>query len=605
MSETPTGEGEARIRRALLVSLAIAGVVALGIVVVVLANRDGDATDVPDDLAPAGPVLPTAQPVSVPRIVFTEVSEEAGIDFEHVTGAYGERLLPETMGGGVAFLDYDNDGDQDLLLVDSGEWSWRGDGRAQEALRLFRNRGDGVFDDVSSEAGLEASLYGMGVAIGDYDADGHVDVFVTAVGRNLLLRNRDGVAFEDVTADTGVPGAEDAWSTGAAFFDADGDGDLDLFVCNYVGWSPDIDRAVDFRLTGIGRAYGPPTDFPGTDSYLYRNDGGVFTDVSADAGIHVANPSTGAPVGKGLAVLPVDLDDDGHLDLVVANDTVRNFVFHNQGGGRFQEVGIDTGLAFDNTGSATGAMGVDALRFGGGTLLGVAIGNFANEMSSFYVTRTGENVFSDDAIVTGIGAPSRRALTFGLAFVDADLDGRLDLIAANGHVEPEIQRVQASQSYAQPAQLFWNCGTECPRRFVLADDIGDLGTPRVGRGLAYADIDNDGDLDLALTQAGGRFALLRNDQAFGHSWVRFTLRGTGDNLAAIGARIVVTAAGRQQTRTVMPTRSYLSQVELPVTFGVGDAAVVARVDVAWPDGGRDSWTELAVNRGHVLSRGGP
>ena len=604
MSETPPGEGEARIRRALLVSLAIAGVVALGIVVVVLANRDGDATDVTDDLAPAGPVLPTAQPISVPRIVFTEVSEEAGIDFEHVTGAYGERLLPETMGGGVAFLDYDNDGDQDLLLVDSGEWPWRGDSAARGALRLFRNRGDGVFDDVSSEAGLEADLYGMGVAIGDYDADGHVDVFVTAVGRNLLLRNRDGVAFEDVTADTGVPGAEDAWSTGAAFFDGDGDGDLDLFVCNYVGWSPDIDRAVDFRLTGIGRAYGPPTDFPGTDSYLYRNDGGVFTDVSAEAGIHVANPSTGAPVGKGLAVLPVDLDDDGHLDLVVANDTVRNFVFHNQGGGRFQEVGIDTGLAFDNTGSATGAMGVDALRFGGGTLLGVAIGNFANEMSSFYVTRTGENVFSDDAIVTGIGAPSRRALTFGLAFVDADLDGRLDLVAANGHVEPEIQRVQASQSYAQPAQLFWNCGTDCPRRFVLADDIGDLGTPRVGRGLAYADIDNDGDLDLALTQAGGRFALLRNDQDLGHSWVRFTLRGTGDNLAAIGARIVVTAAGRQQTRTVMPTRSYLSQVELPVTFGMGDAVVVERVDVTWPDGGRDSWGELAVNRGHVFSRGG-
>ena len=605
MSGTPTGEGEARIRRALLVSLAIAGVVALGIVVVVLANRNGDSTDVPDDLAPAGPVLPTAQPVAVPRVVFTEVSEQAGVDFEHVTGAYGERLLPETMGGGVAFLDYDNDGDQDLLLVDSGEWAWRGDDAARGTLRLYRNRGDGVFDDVSADAGLEAHLYGMGVAVGDYDADGHVDVFVTAVGRNLLLRNRAGVAFEDVTADTGVAGAEGAWSTGAAFFDADDDGDLDLFVCNYVGWSPDIDRAVDFRLTGIGRAYGPPTDFPGTDSYLYRNDDGMFTDVSAESGIHVANVSTGAPVGKGLAVLPVDLDDDGRLDLVVANDTVRNFVFRNQGGGRFQEAGIDTGLAFDNTGSATGAMGVDALHYEGGALLGVAIGNFANEMSSFYVTRAGESVFSDDAIVTGIGAPSRRALTFGLAFVDVDLDGRLDLVAANGHVEPEIQRVQASQSYAQPAQLFWNCGTDCPRRFVLADDIGDLGTPRVGRGLAYADIDIDGDLDLALTQAGGRFALLRNDQDLGHGWVRFTLLGNGDNPDAIGARITVAAGELRQTRTVMPTRSYLSQVELPVTFGVGDAAVVERVDVTWPDGGRDSWRELAANRGHVLRRGGP
>ncbi len=603
MSETRPGEGEARIRRALLASLAIAGVVALGIVIVVLANRGGEVTDGAADLAPAGPVLPTQLPVAVPGIVFTEVAREAGIAFEHVTGAYGERLLPETMGGGVAFLDFDNDGDQDLLLVDSGEWPWRGHGAAEGALRLFRNRGDGVFDDVSADVGLGASLYGMGVAVGDYDADGHVDIFVTAVGRNLLLRNRDGVAFEDVTANTGVAGAEDAWSTGAAFFDADGDGDLDLFVCNYVGWSPDIDRAVDFRLTGIGRAYGPPTDFPGTDSYLYRNDGAVFADVSADAGIQVANPSTGAPVGKGLAVLPVDLDDDGRLDLVVANDTVRNFVFHNQGGGRFQEVGIDTGLAFDNTGSATGAMGVDALRYEDGALLGVAIGNFANEMSSFYVTRAGMNAFSDDAIVAGIGAPSRRALTFGLAFLDADLDGRLDLVAANGHVEPEIQRVQASQTYAQPAQLFWNCGADCTRRFVLADDIGDLGAPRVGRGLAYADIDGDGDLDLALTQAGARFALLRNDQDLGHNWVRFTLRAAGANRDAIGAEITVTADGRRQTRTVMPTRSYLSQVALPVTFGLGDAAVVQRVDITWPDGGRDSWTDMAVNRGHVLNQG--
>ena len=604
MSETPPGEGEARIRRALLVSLGIASAVALGIVVVVLASRDEDGAETPEDLAPDGPVLPTARAVAVPRIVFTDVARPAGIDFQHVTGAYGERLLPETMGGGVAFLDHDNDGDQDLLLVDSGVWPWRGEGAAQRTLRLFRNRGDGLFDEVSAEAGLDQSLYGMGVAVGDYDADGHVDVFVTAVGHNLLLRNRDGLAFEDVTAATGVGGAANAWSTGAAFFDADGDDDLDLFVCNYVGWSPEIDRAVDFRLTGIGRAYGPPTDFPGTDSYLYRNDGGIFTDVSADAGIQVANPSTGAPVGKGLAVLPVDLDDDGRLDLVLANDTVRNFVFHNQGGGRFQEVGIDTGLAFDNTGSATGAMGVDALRYDGDALLGIAIGNFANEMSSFYVTRPGESVFSDDAIVAGIGAPSRRALTFGLAFVDADLDGRRDLIAANGHVEPEIQRVQASQTYAQPAQLFWNCGPDCPRRFVLADDIGDLATPRIGRGLAYADIDGDGDLDLALTQAGGRFALLRNDQNHGHNWARFTLRGNGANPNAIGARITITAAGLKQTRTVMPTRSYLSQVELPITIGLGNATVVQQVDVTWPDGVRDSWTGLAINRSHVLDRGG-
>ena len=590
--------GEARIRRALVISLAVAAVAAAAIIVLVLMRAD-DRAETASDLVPVGPALPSTRTVEAPRIVFTDVAAEAGIDFSHVSGAYGERLLPETMGGGVAFLDYDSDGDQDLLLVDSSHWPWREAASTGGSLRLYRNRGEGRFDDASVAAGLDTRFYGMGVAVGDYDADGRADLFVTAVGRNRLLRNVDGKRFEDATADAGVGGAEDAWSTGAAFFDADGDGDLDLFVCNYVGWSPEIDRAVDFRLTGIGRAYGPPTDFPGTDSYLYRNDGGVFTDVSTEAGVEVANPSTGAPVGKALAVHPVDVDDDGLLDLIVANDTVRNFVFLNQGEGRFREVGIDTGLAFDTTGSATGAMGVDALRFGE-AMLGVAIGNFANEMSSFYVKRGQERVFSDDAIVAGIGAPSRRALTFGLVFMDADLDGHLDLVAANGHVEPEIQRVQASQSYAQPAQLFWNCGADCPKRFILADATGDLAAPRVGRGLAYADIDNDGDLDLALTQAGGRFALLRNDQTLGHNWIRLQLQATGANPRAIGARITVSADERQQTRAIMPSRSYLSQVETPVTFGIGHAQVLTQVEVTWPDGSTQTWRDLPTNRSHLL-----
>ena len=595
--------GEARIRRALLISLAVAGLAAAVVAVLVLGSRE-DGAEAPMDAAPTGAVLPRVRTVEVPRIFFTDVATEAGIDFEHESGAYGERLLPETMGGGVAFLDYDNDGDQDLLLVNSGHWPWRTAARTGGSLRLYSNRGDGKFDDVSVAAGLDMRFYGMGVAVGDYDADGYADLFVTAVGRNRLLRNIDGARFEDATSDAAVAGADDAWSTGAAFFDADGDGDLDLFVCNYVGWSPEIDRSVDFRLTGIGRAYGPPTDFPGTDSLLYRNDGGVFADVSAEAGIRVANASTGAPVGKALAVHPVDVDDDGRLDLVVANDTVRNFVFLNQGGGRFREAGIDTGLAFDTTGSATGAMGVDALRFGDARL-GVAIGNFANEMSSFYVKRTGESVFSDDAIVAGIGAPSRRALTFGMVFMDADLDGHLDLAAANGHVEPEIQRVQASQSYAQPAHMFWNCGGDCAKRFVLADATGDLGTPRVGRGLAYADIDADGDLDLALTQAGGRFALLRNDQTLGHNWIRLQLRAAGANPRAIGARITVEAGGHRRTRTVMPSRSYLSQVELPLTFGIGNAEVVSSVEVTWPDGTTESLTDLPINHPHILTQPTP
>ena len=538
---------------------------------------------------------------AAPALPFTDITASAGIDFVHENGAYGERLLPETMGGGVAFFDYDNDGDADLLLVNST--TWPGQPPVAATSRLYRNRGNGRFDDVTADAGLALQLYGMGVAAGDYDGDGFVDLFVTAVGENRLLRNVAGERFVDETAAAGVAGSADAFSTGAAFLDYDRDGDLDLFVCNYVAWSPSIDRAVDFRLTGIGRAYGPPTDFPGTSSQLYRNNGGKFQDVSADAGIEVANAATGEPAGKALAVLPLDFDGDGWLDLAVANDTVRNFLFHNQSDGTFRETGVATGFAFDPTGSATGAMGMDAARYANDAKLGIAIGNFANEMSSFYVVRPNETVFTDDAIVAGIGAPSRRTLTFGLAFLDADLDGRLDLLAANGHVEPEIGRVQASQRYAQPAQLFWNCGVECGGGFALAAETGDLAAPRVGRGAAYADIDGDGDLDLALTQPGRRAVLLRNDQALGNNWLRVALRMRTANRHAIGATVAVMVGEERQLRTVMPSRSYLAQVELPLTFGLGNASRVERLEVQWPDGSMETWMDLAVGQTHILAAG--
>lgn len=596
-----THAGEARIRRALWWSLAIV-VVLGGALAGFLLLRGGAPAETPAAL-PAVPAPPTVSTdAAAPALPFADVTAAAGIDFVHHSGAYGERLLPETMGGGVAFLDYDNDGDQDLLLVDSAAWPWR-DARPAAGSRLYRNRGDGVFDDVSAAAGVDAPLYGMGVAVGDYDGDGRVDVYLTAVGRNRLLRNLGGERFADVTEAAGVGGAEEDWSTSAAFFDGDGDGDLDLFVCNYVAWSPGIDREVDFRLTGVGRAYGPPTDFPGADSTLYRNDGGVFVDVSEEAGLQVRHPTTGAPVGKALAVRPLDVNGDGRLDLAVANDTVGNFLFVNQGDGRFRESGASAGFAFDTSGAATGAMGIDAARYANDGRVAVAIGNFANEMSSFYVQRPGESLFSDDAVVAGIGAPSRRALTFGLLFADVDLDGAADLIAANGHVEPEINRVQASQRYAQPAQLFWNCGAACDWRFAAADQVGDLATPLVGRGAAYADIDNDGDLDFAITQVGGRPALLRNDQRAGHHWVRLRLAAAPPNRDAIGAVATVYTGDATQTRMVMPARSYLAQVELPLTFGLGAAARVDEVTVRWPDGNVERWRDLAANRSHMLQAG--
>ena len=598
-----SADGADRIRRALRVSLLIGFVLAaLAGTTVWLASRSGDP-DVVDEHEVVGPTARQPAGPMLPTLLFTDITSQAGIDFVHESGAYGERLLPETMGGGVAFLDYDNDGDQDLLFVNSAAWPWRPAPESPATSALYRNRGDGSFEDVSETTDMALVLFGMGVATGDYDGDGFIDVFITAVGENRLMRNVDGQRFVDVTREMGVAGSADAWSTSAAFLDIEGDGDLDLFVCNYVAWSPDIDREVDYRLTGIGRAYGPPTDFPGTDSYLYEYDDGVFTDVSAQAGIQVANPSTGQPVGKALAVLPRDVNGDSLVDVVVANDTVRNFLFLNVGDGRFREAGIDTGLAFDAGGAATGAMGIDAARFDNDGKLAVAIGNFANEMSSFYVARPGEGLFSDDAIVSGVGAPSRRALTFGVFFFDADLDGRLDLLAANGHVEPEIQRVQASQSYAQPGQLFWNCGPACARRYVLVGDVGNLAAPRVGRGAAYADIDGDGDLDVAITQTGRRAVLLRNDQTTRHHWVRVKLTSDSANTNAVGAVVTATTSGQRQVRVVNAARSYLSQVELPLTFGLGDAAQVDELTVRWPSGSEQTWGTLEADHMIVLREG--
>ncbi len=556
----------------------------------------------------AAPARPVTQAINAqatpPEVRFTDITREAGIGFVHVNGAKGRRFLPETMGSGAAFLDYDNDGDQDLFLVNSDLWPEdRTPGAVRPSSVLYANDGRGGFTDVTEAVGLTEPIYGMGVAVGDFDGDGWVDLFVSTLGPDRLYRNDRG-RFVDVTATAGVAGGPEDWSTAAGFFDADGDGDLDLFVGRYVRWSQAIDLEVDFRLTGIGRAYGPPTGYGGSDSALYFNQGdGTFLDASAEAGIRVPNPATGRPMGKALALAITDLDDDTRPDILVANDTVQNFVFRNLGAGHFAEQGVEWGLAFDRNGKATGAMGLDWARYRNDSALALAIGNFANEMTSFYVSAaTLEDQppqFSDDAILDGIGPASRLALSFGTLFLDYDLDGRQDLLQANGHLEAEIARVQPSQHYAQPPLLFWNCGDACPATFVPLDPeaSGDLGRPLVGRGATYADIDADGDLDLLITQNGRAPALLRNDQARGHHWLRLRLQSpAGLNRDAIGARVQVHAGGQTQTREVMPTRGYLSQVELPLTFGLGSANRVDGVDIQWPDGTRQELGPQGVDR---------
>ncbi|MEN8131729.1 MAG: CRTAC1 family protein [Pseudomonadota bacterium] len=570
-------------------------IIALG----VLLYRGDDGEQIVEERAVEGPkVVEYPLQVQPPVVRFTDITEKAGIDFVHVNGAYGDKLLPETMGGGVAFLDYDKDGDQDLLLVNSRYWSGHvPPGAATPTMALYRNDGTGHFEDVTVGSGLDRGFYGMGVAVGDYDNDSQVDVFITAVGENHLFRNNSGV-FEEVTASAGVGGRASDWSTSAAFIDVDNDADLDLFVGNYVQWSKEVDFQIDFRLTGIGRAYGPPTTFAGSYPYLYLNDGeGRFSDVSAAAGIQVNNPATGEPMAKSLGVMPVDIDGDGWMDLFVANDTVQNFFFYNQGDGHFQEQGVVFGLAFDRNGSATGAMGADASFYRNDADLGLAVGNFANEMTSLYVSQGDPTLYADEAIGDGIGPASRRALTFGLFFFDYDLDGRLDLMQANGHLEEEINLVQPSQHYAQPAQLFWNCGADCPAQFVevAAGQSGDLNTSLVGRGASFADIDGDGDLDVVITQVGRRPLLLRNDQSLGHHWLRVKPVGRTVNRDGIGTWIEVVTEDRTQRRQVMPTRGYLSQVQLPVTFGLGKAQGIEVVRMRWPDGSVQELKDVAVD----------
>jgi hypothetical protein len=580
--------------------LVIAGVALIVVVGLWLSRTEEPAREVlTKDVGQVSDLVQATE--AMPTVEFVDITREAGIDFVHTNGAVGLKLLPESMGSGAAFFDPDGDGDPDLLLVNATHWP-DSPQAAPSTMALYRNDGAGRFVDATEASGLDATLYGVGVAAGDIDNDGDPDLYVTALGENRLYRNDDG-RFVDVTASAGVAGEQRDWSSSAGFFDYDNDGDLDLFVCNYVRWSKEIDLELNFTLNGRDRAYGPPTSYEGSHPYLYRNEGGGrFTDVSAEAGVRVNNPLTGRPMAKALAVVFADLDLDGFIDIFVANDTVQNFLYRNLGDGTFKEMGATAGVGFDGAGNATGAMGIDVAHHRNDHQLALAIANFANEMSSLYVSQRGGPQFTDEAAGEGVGAPSRRHLSFGLFFFDYDLDGRVDLLQANGHLEDEINQVQASQHYRQPVQLFWNGGPEARSCFaeVPPDRLGDLSRPLVGRGAAFADIDADGDQDVLLTQAGDAPVLLRNDQALGHHWLRVRLEGRRSNRDAIGAWVEVEAADLAQRRQVMPTRSYLSQVERTLTFGLGERDAVDAVRVTWPGGSVQDVGPLAVDAVHTL-----
>ncbi len=545
----------------------------------------------------------------IPNITFTDVTALSGLQFDHENGARGEKLLPETMGGGCAFLDYDNDGDQDILLINSEPWGDVDPDMPEATSKLYQNDGQGRYTDVSEQTGLNIQMYGMGCAVADYDNDGDVDIFISALGANRLLRNDNGV-FVDQTEMSGLSGDTGSWSTSCAWFDMENDGDLDLFVCSYITWSKEIDVSQGFSLVGVGRAYGPPTSFGGSFSQLYENKGdGTFEDISQQAGIQVTNKDQeGVAVGKSLGVIPVDVNLDGLLDLVVSNDTVRNFMFINQGDQTFEETGVLAGIAFDPNGNARGAMGIDAANFRNDECLGIGIGNFANEMSALYVCEGATLSFVDEAISTGFGPQTRSDLTFGMFFFDFDLDGRLDIFGANGHLEEEINKVQESQFYEQAPQLFWNAGFDYDTEFIRMDE-SNLGEefflPLVGRGATYADIDGDGDLDVLITTSGRKPRLLRNDQGLGNAWLRVALRGTVDNRQGIGATVTLRHGEAVQRRLMMPSKSYLSQTEVVLTFGLGKGADAVEIEVLWPNGQTQLVTSSELNQQIVVEQSTP
>lgn len=519
-----------------------------------------------------------------------DVTRQAGIAFEHNSGAYGGKLLPETLGSGCAFLDYDADGWEDILLINSMDWPGRK--KQRTTMRLYRNNRNGTFADVTRSAGLDVEMYGMGVAVGDYNNDGFADILVTCVGQNRLFRNTGKGTFVDETRKCGLFGRQ-AFSTSALWFDYDRDGLLDLFVCNYVRWSPEHD--VFCSLDGKHKSYCTPEAYRGDTCWLFHNRGdGTFEDVTATSGIFDSS-------SKSLGVTMLDYDGDGWPDLLVANDTQPNKLYKNLGNGKFKDVAVEAGLAFSADGKARAGMGLDAADFENSGRAGVAITNFDNEMIGLY-REVRPGTYDDISIAAGVGLPSKNSLGFGCAFLDADLDGKLDLAVANGHIDETVRNIRGNVGYAQPAQLFLNQGSG---KFVdvAAELGGSFASPKVGRGLAYGDFDGDGDLDILLTTNNGPAYLYRNDQEAGNHGIRFRLKGTKSNRDAIGAVVRIFCGGESQMRMVRGGSSYLSQSELPVTFGVGRRDRIERTIVEWPSGRKEEFKDLAAGKLYQVIEG--
>ncbi|MEO6724871.1 MAG: CRTAC1 family protein [Blastocatellia bacterium] len=540
----------------------------------------------PSPLASALPPLPD----KFAPVEFADVTAQTGIKFRHNNGAYGKKYLPETNGSGGAFLDFDNDGWQDILLINSTDFE-DAPKKRKTTMALYHNNQNGTFTDVTAAAGLAKPMYGMGVAIGDYDNDGWDDVFVTALGENKLFRNLSNGKFADVTAKAGL-NTPPQFSTSAAWVDYDKDGKLDLFVCNYVDWT--IEKDVDCKLDGTNKSYCTPEKYEGQKSRLYHNTGGKFVDVTEKAGI------TETPLGKAMGVAILDYNKDGWPDIFIANDTQPNKLYKNNGNATFTDEAVTAGVAFSEEGKARGGMGTDFADIDGSGFPSIIVGNFSNEGLALFRNQ-GKGLFSDDGPASNLGRDTMLSLTFGAFFFDYDLDGLPDIFMANGHVADDINKVQPKITYSMRPQLFHNDGK---RKFTERKAGKPFARAIVARGAAYGDFDNDGDLDVLVTTNGGPAYLLRNDGGNQARFAKFKTIGAATNKDGIGARVTVFLPdGTKQWQVVHSGSSYCSQSELPLTFGLGRSDKIDRVEVEWPSGKVDKIAGLTANQLYIVKEG--
>ena len=522
------------------------------------------------------------------QVTFRDITRAAGINFVHNNAAAGKKFLPETMGPGCAFIDYDNDGYPDILIMNGKDWA---PGGRPATMKLYHDNGNGTFTDVTAKAGLAIPLFGLGVSVGDYDNDGFDDIFITALGQSHLFHNSGNGTFTDVTRAAGLWGPEE-FSTSAAWVDYDRDGKLDLVVGNYVQWSEKTD--IWCTLDGSKKSYCTPEAYKGASVRLWHNLGnGKFEDATAKAGLY-------DPTSKTLGIAVADVNGDGWSDLVLANDTQPNKLYLNTGKGTFSEKGVSAGIGFSEDGVARAGMGVDVADYDRSGKASIIIGNFSNQMMALYHNE-GNALFVDEAPRSDVGRKSLLTLGFACFFFDYDNDGWLDIFVANGHIENEIEKIQKRVKYAQPSHLFHNMGGG---KFVEATaEVGrDLGIPRVARGAAYADIDNRGYLDILVTTNGGPAVLLQNSGGANKS-LRIKLSGTRSNRDGIGAFVTVRAGGETQSQTLRSGSSYLSSSELVLTFGLGQQQQADEVQIHWPSGQVDKLLNVAAGETVTVREG--